>query len=178
MPLPSRSIPDDDPPQPSDDDYNSEVGSAASEQPDNNNDEEDEEAALLYSSGEEHSSSNSSSSNEDNDDDANPDEDEEMSSQSEQNEDTIVPNNPETAMDEEAEFMKEHQIVFKGQKVPTMDLGIDMAPPSSILSMSSNKSVSQMTRKEASLKYGACLFKAKKCIESVKQFVDCKDFDN
>jgi hypothetical protein len=77
---------------------------------------------------------------------------------------------------EDIGFMKEHEILFKGQ---VDHMGIGMGDGPSNLSFTSTKSSNykNMTHKEASIKFGTCLYKAKKCLESVKGF-DSKDYDN
>ncbi len=78
---------------------------------------------------------------------------------------------------EEFEFLREHQIVFKGQKevvTPSglkIDVTVNPEDGTSLMSVTSTKSMAKLknlSRKEASIKYGTCLYKAKKCIESVK----------
>ncbi len=68
---------------------------------------------------------------------------------------------------EEIGFMKEHEILFKGQ---VDHIGIGMGDGPSNLSFTSTKSSvnKNLTHKEASIKFGTCLYKAKKCLESVK----------
>jgi len=141
-------------------------------------DEDEEDEGELFSSS---SDGEGSSANEDNDDDdADPSADEEISSQEE---------GEKLDMEEaeELQFLREHQIAFKGQKevvTPSglkVDITINPEDGTSLMSVTSSKSIAKiknLSRKEASIKFGACLYKAKKCIESVKQFIDAKDFDN
>jgi hypothetical protein len=91
---------------------------------------------------------------------------------------------PEEA--EELEFLREHQIAFKGQTevlTPSgmkIDIAVNPEDGTSLMSVTSTKSFKSyknLSRKEASIKYGTSLYKAKKCIESVKQFIDAKDYD-
>jgi fructose-1,6-bisphosphatase/sedoheptulose 1,7-bisphosphatase-like protein len=61
-----------------------------------------------------------------------------------------------------------------------IDISVNPEDGTSLMSLASTKTanIKSMSRKEASIRYGTCLYKAKKCLESVKQFIDGKDYDN